>query len=89
MTEQEAKSRAIKETDYCYVLGCAWSGAPNDSICFERIYVKGAVRRLDSPGGRTAIKPIGLQTSTHPGGFHYSPTQSSREYLPQKSNSAC
>ena len=41
MTEQEAKSRAIKETGYCYVLACAWSGAPNNSICFERIYVRG------------------------------------------------
>jgi hypothetical protein len=41
MTEQEAKSRKIKETGYCYVLAQAWSGAPNDSICFEGIYVKG------------------------------------------------
>ena len=41
MTEQEAKSHAIKETEYCYILATAWSGKPNDSICLERIYTKG------------------------------------------------
>jgi hypothetical protein len=46
MTEQDAKSRAIKETDYCYVLACAWSGAANDSICLERIYVKGGCEEI-------------------------------------------
>lgn len=40
MTEQEAKGRAIKETEYCYVLACAWEGAANDSVCLERIFTK-------------------------------------------------
>lgn len=40
MTEQEAKALAIKETEYCYVLACAWEGAVNDSVCLERIFTK-------------------------------------------------
>lgn len=40
MTEQEAKEKAIKETDYCYVLATAWSGEPNNSVCLERIFTK-------------------------------------------------
>ncbi len=41
MTEQEARSKCIKETDYCYVLASAWSGAPYESISLERIFTKG------------------------------------------------
>ena len=41
MNEQEAKTRAIKETDYCYVLACAWEGKEHDSVCLERIFIKG------------------------------------------------
>jgi len=37
MTETDAKAVALKETDYCYVLACAWEGKENDSICLERI----------------------------------------------------
>jgi len=65
MTEQEAKSRAIKETDYCYVLGCAWSGTPNDSICFERIYVKGGgeeIRLAWWKDGNQTNRPADLDT---------------------------
>ena len=43
MTEEEAKRRSIKETAYCYVLGCAWSGQPNDSICLKKNIHKGAM----------------------------------------------
>lgn len=40
MTEQEAKALAIKETEYCYVLACAWEGVAKDSVCLERIFTK-------------------------------------------------
>ena len=46
MTESEAQAVAIKETDYCYVLACAWSGSPNDSICLERIFTKGGCAEI-------------------------------------------
>lgn len=65
MTEQEAKSRAIKETDYCYVLACAWSGVPNDSICLERIYVKDGgeeIRLAWWKDGNQVNGPAGLDT---------------------------
>ena len=41
MTEEEAKRVAIKDTDYCYVIATAWEGEPNESVCLERIFVKG------------------------------------------------
>ena len=41
MTEEEAKRTAIKSTDYCYVIATAWDDKPNDSVCLERIFVKG------------------------------------------------
>lgn len=41
MTEDQAKKIAIKETDYCYVLACAWEGEANNSVCLERIFTKG------------------------------------------------
>ena len=65
MTEKEAKSRAIKETEYCYVLACAWSGAPNDSICLERIYVKDGgeeIRLAWWKGGNQVNRPADLDT---------------------------
>ncbi len=46
MTEDEAKTRAIKETGYCYVLACAWEGVENDSICLERIFTKGRCEEI-------------------------------------------
>jgi hypothetical protein len=65
MTEQEAKSRAKKETDYCYVLASAWSAAPKDSICFERIYVKGGreeIRLAWWKDGNQTNRPADLET---------------------------
>jgi hypothetical protein len=41
MTEDEAKAKAVKETDYCYVLSQGWEGEPNNSVCLERIFTKG------------------------------------------------
>lgn len=46
MTEAEARSRAVKETEYCYVLACAWEGKENDSICLERIFTKGGCEEI-------------------------------------------
>ena len=46
MTEDEAKAKAIKETDYCYVLACEWEGAPYNSICLERIFTKGHTEEI-------------------------------------------
>lgn len=40
MKEAEAKTLAIRETKYCYVLACAWEGDEKDSICLERIFTK-------------------------------------------------
>jgi hypothetical protein len=65
MTEQQAKSRAVKATDYCYVLSCAWSGAPNDSICLERIFVKGGreeIRLAWWKNGKLTNRPADLET---------------------------
>lgn len=46
ITEAEAKTRAVKETDYCYVLASAWEGKENDSICLERIFTKGKCEEI-------------------------------------------
>jgi hypothetical protein len=46
VTEQEAKNRAIKETEYCYVLAQAWEGKPNESVCLERIFTKGRCEEI-------------------------------------------
>lgn len=46
ITEAEAKDRAIKTTDYCYVLACAWAGQENDSICLERIFTRGGCEEI-------------------------------------------
>lgn len=46
ITEAEAKAQAVKETDYCYVLACAWEGKENDSICLERIFTKGRCEEI-------------------------------------------
>ena len=63
MTQQEAQSQAVKETDYCYVLACVWEGAVNDSICLERIYVKGGgeeVRLAWWKGGKQTMRPADI-----------------------------
>jgi hypothetical protein len=46
MTEAEAKSRAKKETQYCYVLAQAWEGIIGESICLERIFSKGGCEEI-------------------------------------------
>lgn len=46
MTENEAKLVAIKETEYCYVLACAWEAEEKDSICLERIFTKGGCEEI-------------------------------------------
>jgi len=63
VTESEAKAVAIKETDYCYVLACAWEGRPNDSICLERIFTKGRceeIRLAWWKDGRQVTRPADL-----------------------------
>ncbi len=46
MTEEEAKSKAIKETDYCYVLAQGWDREAANSICLERIFTKGRCEEI-------------------------------------------
>jgi len=63
MTEEEAKKLAIKTTDYCYVLACAWEKEENNSICLERIFVKGGqeeIRLAWWKDGRQAMRPADL-----------------------------
>ena len=67
MTEQEAKALSIKETDYCYVLACAWSGKEKDSICLERIFTKGKngceeIRLAWWSGGKQTVRPADIDT---------------------------
>jgi hypothetical protein len=63
MTESEAKAVAIKETEYCYVLACAWEAMPNDSICLERIFTKGGceeIRLAWWKDGKQTMRPADL-----------------------------
>lgn len=63
MTEAEAKARAIKETDYCYVLAQAWEGNIGDSICLERIFTKGGceeIRLAWWKEGNQAMRPADI-----------------------------
>lgn len=63
MTEDEAKLRAIKSTDYCYVLACAWEGKKNDSICLERIFTKGGceeIRMAWWKDGKQTMRPADI-----------------------------
>jgi hypothetical protein len=46
ISEAEAKSLALKETEYCYVLACAWEGEENNSICLERKFTKGRCEEI-------------------------------------------
>jgi hypothetical protein len=46
LTEAEAKALKKKETDYCYVLECAWLGEEQNSICLERIFTKGRCEEI-------------------------------------------
>jgi hypothetical protein len=63
MNEVEAKAAAIKETEYCYVLSCAWEANPNDSICLERIYTKGGceeIRLAWWKNGKQTMRPADI-----------------------------
>ena len=63
MNETEAKSRSIKETDYCYVLSQAWEGIQGDSVCLERIFVKGGgeeIRLAWWKNGNQATRPADI-----------------------------
>ncbi|MDD1620164.1 MAG: hypothetical protein LUQ11_01690 [Methylococcaceae bacterium] len=65
MTEDEAKLRAIKETDYCYVLARAWEGKANDSICLERIFTKGGceeIRLAWWKDGKQTMRPADINS---------------------------
>lgn len=63
MNEVEARAAARKETDYCYVLACAWEGEENNSICLERIFTKGKceeIRLAWWKDGRQATRPADI-----------------------------
>ncbi len=63
MTEAEAKAKAIKTTDYCYVLAQAWSGSKKDGICLERIFTKGyceEIRLAWWHEGKQAMRPADI-----------------------------
>ena len=63
MTEAEAKTLAMKETDYCYVLACAWQDKENDSICLERIFTKGGceeIRLAWWKDGKQTVRPADI-----------------------------
>ena len=67
MTAQEAKARAIKETNYCYVLACVWEGKENDSVCLERIFTKERgeeeIRLAWWKSGRLATRPADIEAA--------------------------
>lgn len=66
MNELEAQQCAIRETEFCYVLGCVWDGVACDSICLERIYVKASrygagyegLRLMEWKGGKQLLRPV-------------------------------
>ena len=63
MTEEEAKRIAIKSTDYCHVIAIAWEDMPNDSVCLERIFVKGGseeIRLAWWTNGNQATRPADI-----------------------------
>lgn len=63
MTEEDAQKTAIKTTDYCYVLACAWEGEVKNSICLERIFVKGneeEIRLAWWKDGKQMMRPADL-----------------------------
>lgn len=63
MNEEEAKKVSIKETDYCYVLACAWESEPKNSICLERIFTKGGceeIRMAWWKDGRQTMRPADI-----------------------------
>jgi hypothetical protein len=66
MTEEEAKRIAIKSTDYCYVIAVAWEGKQNDSVCLERIFVKGGceeIRLAWWTNGNQAMRPADIEAA--------------------------
>lgn len=63
MNEAEAKSRCIKETEYCYVLAQAWESAINESVCLERIFTKGGTEEIRMAwwkNGNQATRPADI-----------------------------
>ena len=63
ISEAEARAVAIKETDYCYVLNCAWEADENQSICLERIFTKGGceeIRMAWWSNGNQAMRPADI-----------------------------
>jgi hypothetical protein len=64
LSRDEAAARAIKETDYCYVLASAWHGAQGDGITLERIFTKERgveeIRLAWWQGGRQTNRPADL-----------------------------
>jgi hypothetical protein len=90
MTKDEAVAKAIKETDYCYVLAGAWEAAPDNSITLERIYPRSvASRKFGSLGGIMGIRQCGRPISTRRIGSRYSPRPSKLAFSPTRSSSAC
>jgi hypothetical protein len=63
ITEAEARALNVKETEYCYVLACAWGGNENDSICLERIFTKGGCEEIRLSwwkNGKQATRPADI-----------------------------
>jgi hypothetical protein len=72
MDEQEARVKNIKETDYCYVLARAWAGKENDSVCLERIFVKGGCEEIRLAWwnqGNQATRPADIEAENWAGLF--------------------
>jgi hypothetical protein len=67
MTEDEAKQKAIKETNYCFLLAQAWHGDKDEGICLERIFTKEhgeeEIRLAWWSGGNQIPKPADLDAS--------------------------
>jgi hypothetical protein len=63
ITEAEARTIAIKETEYCYILACAWEGKEKDSVCLERIFTKGRceeIRLAWWKDGKQTVRPADI-----------------------------
>lgn len=66
MNEQEARELAQKATDYCYVLATAWAGAEKNSVCLERIFVKGGeeeIRLAWWTDGNQGMRPADIEAT--------------------------
>lgn len=64
LTEVEARNKAVKKTKYCYVLAIAWEGEPKNSVCLERIFVRGGeeeIRLAWWKNGRQGTRPADIE----------------------------